>query len=107
MAAAALSGGQEVVLDAVFLDPAQRAAAEAVARDAGQPFDGLWLEAPIAVLRARIAARSGDASDATEAVLLRAAAVDAGPIAWHRVAADDGAVSSACATLGMDHRSVC
>ncbi len=107
MAAAALSGGQAVVLDAVFLDPAQRAAAEAVARDAGQPFDGLWLEAPIAVLRARIAGRSGDASDATEAVLLRAAAVDPGPIAWHRVAADDGAVSSACATLGMDHRSVC
>lgn len=107
MAATALSGGQAVVLDAVFLDPAQRAAAEAVARDAGCAFDGLWLEAPIEVLRARIAGRSGDASDATETVLLRAAAVDPGPIGWHRVAADDAAVASACATLGMDRDSVC
>lgn len=107
MAGAALAGGQAVVLDAVFLDPAQRAAAERVAADATLPFDGIWLEAPIDVLRARIAGRSGDASDATEAVLLRAAAADAGPIAWHRLAADDGAAAAACATLGMDPDSVC
>ncbi|HWT09327.1 MAG TPA: AAA family ATPase, partial [Roseomonas sp.] len=107
MAGAALAGGQAVVLDAVFLDPAQRAAAETVARDAGIPFDGLWLEAPIDVLRARIAGRSGDASDATEAVLLRAAAVDPGPVTWHRLVADQGAVVAACATLGMDRDSMC
>lgn len=107
MAGAALAAGQAVVLDAVFLDPAQRAAAEQVAREAGLAFDGFWLEAPIGVLRARITGRSGDASDATEAVLLRAAAVDPGPITWHRLAADDGAVTGACATLGMDHGSMC
>ena len=107
MAGAALAGGQAVVLDAVFLDPAQRAAAERVAADAALPFDGIWLEAPIDVLRARIAGRSGDASDATEAVLLRAAAADAGPVTWHRLAADDAAVAAACATLGMDPDSVC
>ena len=73
-----LPAGQSVVLDAAFLDPAQRDAAAAVARHAGQRFDGIWLEAPLDVLRARIAARRGDASDATEAVLLRAAAVDTG-----------------------------
>ena len=107
MAAAALAGGQSVVLDAVFLDPAHRAAAERVAREAGVPFDGIWLEAPLDVLRARIAARRDDASDATEAVLLRAAAVDPGPITWHRIAADDGAVMAASAAIGMDPPSVC
>ena len=107
MAATALGAGQAVLLDAVFLDPAQRDAAEAVARAAGVPFDGIWLEAPLDVLRARIAGRRGDASDATEAVLLRAAAVDPGPITWHRVAADQHAATRARATLGMDPGSVC
>ena len=107
MAAVALSAGQAVVLDAAFLDPVQRAAAEAVAREAGRDFDGIWLEAPLDVLRGRIAGRRGDASDATEDVLLRAAAVDPGPITWHRVAADDSVVRAARAGLGMDGGSVC
>jgi hypothetical protein len=50
----------------------------------------LWLEAPAARLEARIAARKGDASDATVAVLRRQLAYDLGPIAWHRVDASDG-----------------
>jgi aminoglycoside phosphotransferase family enzyme/predicted kinase len=107
MAATALAAGQAVVLDAAFIDPVHRASAEDVARAAGVPFDGLWLEAPIAVLRARIAARRGDASDATEAVLLRAAAADPGPISWRRVPADEQVVMNARAGLGMDARSVC
>ncbi|MBW6400825.1 AAA family ATPase [Roseomonas sp. HJA6] len=107
MAATAVAGGQVVVLDAVFLDPAQRAAAEQVAREAGLPFDGIWLEAPIEVLRARIAARRGDASDATEAVLLRAATADPGTITWHRIAADDHAVIAARGALGMDPPGMC
>ena len=107
MAAVALSAGQAVVLDAAFLDPVQRAAAEAVAREAGRDFDGIWLEAPLDVLRGRIAGRRGDASDATEDGLLRAAAVEPGPITWHRVAEEDGAVGVARAGLGMDGGSVC
>nr|WP_248291585.1 AAA family ATPase [Neoroseomonas marina] len=107
MARAALAGGQAVIADAVFLDLAQRDAAEAAARDAGVPFDGLWLEAPLDVLRARLAARRGDASDANEAVLLRAAAVDPGPIAWHRIPADEAACTAALVALGMERHSVC
>ena len=107
MAAMALAGGQAGVLVAVFLDPAQRAAAEAVARGATLPFDGLWLEAPLEVLRARIAARRGDASDATEEILLRAARVDPGPVAWHRIRADGGALAAARAALGMGTGSMC
>lgn len=107
MAATALAAGQAVVLDAVFLDPAHRARAEEVARQAGLPFDGIWLEAPLAVLRARIAARRDDASDATEAVLLRAAQADPGRITWHRVAADEAALEAARAALGLGGGSMC
>ncbi|MBP0463557.1 AAA family ATPase [Roseomonas sp. PWR1] len=107
MARAALAAGHCAVLDAVFLDPRHRAAAEGVAREAGLRFDGIWLEAPVELLRARIAARRDDASDADEAVLMRAATVDPGAIAWHRVAAEDGAAAAATAAIGMDPGSVC
>jgi aminoglycoside phosphotransferase family enzyme/predicted kinase len=82
-ARAALAAGRCVVLDAVFLDPAMRAGAEAAAGDA--PFTGLWLEAPMDVLRARVAGRIGDASDATVEVLERASRSDPGPLAWLRL----------------------
>jgi aminoglycoside phosphotransferase family enzyme/predicted kinase len=61
--------GHAVVADATFLDPADRLALRDAAGAAGVRFVGLWLHAPIAVLEARIAARQGDASDATVAVL--------------------------------------
>ncbi len=77
-ARAALAAGRCVVLDATFLDPAIRAAAGQAAGDA--PFTGFWLRAPLQVLRARIAARRGDASDATVEVMERAARADPGPL---------------------------
>ncbi|CAH0166603.1 AAA family ATPase [Roseomonas sp. CECT 9278] len=107
MAATALRGGHCVVVDAVFLDPAQRARAAAVALAAGVAFDGLWLDAPIAELRARIAARRNDASDADEAVLLRAAAADPGAIDWHRIDARMDGTAAACAALGMEAGFLC
>ncbi len=64
----ALAAGP-AILDATHLDRAERAAAEALATDLGVPFRGLWLEAPTEVLAARVAARAGDVSDATPAVL--------------------------------------
>ncbi len=42
---------------------------ETAAREAGVAFVGLWLEAPLPELEARIAGRQRDASDATVAVL--------------------------------------
>nr|WP_281414722.1 AAA family ATPase [Plastoroseomonas arctica] len=91
-AGAALAAGHGVVADAVWYDPAMRAEIEATARRAGAVFTGLWLEAPLPVLQARIAARRGDASDADAAVLARTAAADPGAIAWHRVDALDPAL---------------
>ena len=107
MAAAALGAGQAVVLDAVFLDAGLRARAADVARAAGLRFDGLWLEAPLPVLRARIAARRDDASDADEAVLLRAAAADPGPIDWHRIDVTAGGEAAARAALGIEAGFLC
>lgn len=80
-----LAAGQAVVLDAAFLKPGERAAAEAVAREAGAAFEGVWMEAPLEVLRARVAARTGDASDADLAVLKRQLGFDIGEVRWRRV----------------------
>ena len=78
-----------VIADATFLSPALRQAVEGC----GKPFTGIWLEAPLAELERRVAARTGDASDATASVLHRLAGADPGPIGWHRVTADSDAVA--------------
>ena len=41
----------------------------AIAAGAAVPFDGLWLDAPPETMRARVASRTGDASDATPGVV--------------------------------------
>lgn len=102
-ARAALAAGQAVVLDAMFLDPALRAEAE---RTAGpHPFAGFWLEAPLGVLRARVAARVGDASDATVEVLESAARADPGPIAWRRLDAAADPVGAARNALALNDQT--
>jgi predicted kinase len=80
----ALRGGQSVVLDAVFAKPEERKAAEALAQKVGVPFDGLWLDVPKDVAQQRVAARKGDASDATPAVIERQFGYDLGEITWRR-----------------------
>ena len=86
-----------VIADATFLSPKMR---EAVAA-CGAPFTGIWLDAPMAELERRVGARTGDASDASVGVLHRLAAVDTGPIGWHRVGADSGAVARCRALLSL------
>jgi aminoglycoside phosphotransferase family enzyme/predicted kinase len=81
--ASAVAAGHSVIADATFMDPAYRAE---IRRSAGAaPFLGVWLEAPLAVLEARVAARSGDASDADLGVLRRAASAGAGAGDWTAV----------------------
>jgi hypothetical protein len=84
-AAAVVGQGHAVVVDAVFARPADRAAIEAVARTAGVPFQGIWLEAPPATLLARAGHRTRDASDADAAVVRAQLTHDTGPVAWHRI----------------------
>ncbi|MBV8193699.1 MAG: AAA family ATPase [Alphaproteobacteria bacterium] len=81
----ALRAGQSVVLDAVFSKEEERADAEALAREVGVPFEGIWLDVPKDVAQARVTARRADASDATAAVVERQFGYDLGRITWPRV----------------------
>jgi len=84
---AAVAGGQCVIADATFLNPAHRAQIRAAAGSA--PFLGIWLTAPLDELERRVTARTRDASDATVAVLRNAASRDAVPEGWCAVDARD------------------
>jgi aminoglycoside phosphotransferase family enzyme/adenylate kinase family enzyme len=66
-----LEAGYSVIADGVFGEVAERRAIESLAQTLEVPFVGLWLEADLAILEQRIAARRGDASDATRDVLHR------------------------------------
>jgi hypothetical protein len=99
-AAALLKAGRAVVLDATFIDPGLRARAERLAAEAGVPFHGIWLDAPSAVLEVRVAARTGDASDATVAVLHeQMAKLGAAAVGWGKVSAVGDLAATAKAWL--------
>jgi aminoglycoside phosphotransferase family enzyme/predicted kinase len=80
-----LAAKRPVILDAVFLKPAERAAAEQAAKAAGVAFEGVWLDVPAEVMRQRLAARTGDASDADVRVLEQQLQRDPGEIGWKRI----------------------
>jgi aminoglycoside phosphotransferase family enzyme/predicted kinase len=104
-AAEILAAGYSVTIDAVSLKPAERASFAAVAKAAGVPFSGLWLEAPAAVMERRLRARQHDASDASPEVLALQLRQDAGPMDWVCIAAGAGSVdclSAAQRALGLD-----
>jgi predicted kinase len=78
-----LRAGHDVILDAVFQRETERRAASQFAERLRLRFDGIWLEADRKISAARISARSGDASDATIAVL-DAQLARRNPVAdWH------------------------
>jgi len=83
--AAALATGHDVVADAVFARPEQRRAVEAIAREAGVPFQGIWMEAPPEVMEHRVTKRRRNASDADAAVVRKQLHYDLGDIAWRRI----------------------
>lgn len=84
-AAHVAAAGWPVIADAVFDRPQDRAAIEDVAKEAGAPFLGVWLDVDLAQRMARVEARVNDVSDATRTVLEAQMAKDAGEIAWRRV----------------------
>jgi uncharacterized protein len=88
LARTAAEAGHAVIIDATFLDPATR---RAIVPPPNRRFQGIWLHAPLPLLEQRIAARTGDASDATVTVLRQSAQNDPGPGDWQPVDATDAA----------------
>lgn len=105
-AASALAGGHAAIVDAMFMNVSERNDIKAIARRAGVPFFGLWLEAPLPVLEARLAAREGDASDADPAVMRAAAERDPGTVGWARLAAaEEGLAARAQAVINAPEQA--
>jgi hypothetical protein len=96
-----LAAGQAVVLDAVFLRSEERQAAAALAGDLGVPFRGSWLQGPPEMLKHRLAARRGDASDAGPATLEGQLDMDPGVIDWPILDAADP--DAAAARIGAEN----
>ena len=85
LAEIALRAGQSVIVDAVHAKPEERDALIEAAARANAPFTGLWLDAPLDALVARVAGRKDDASDATAAVVREQASQDIGRLDWARL----------------------
>jgi predicted kinase len=71
------------MVDATFLGSDGRRAIEDVARDAGVPFAGVWLEASESDRLERVRRREHDPSDADAAVILQQTLE--GPVSWTRI----------------------
>ncbi len=100
-----ISSGHPVILDAVFGQPDERDAAATLAQHLGVPFRGLWLQGGTEMLVARVAARRGDASDATAAVVHRQGQHVQPPANWLALDADYSAadlMGRAAACIGID-----
>jgi aminoglycoside phosphotransferase family enzyme/predicted kinase len=97
-----LAAGHSAILDAVFLRPDERRAAETLARDLSAPFEGIWLSGAPPMLTARLAARTGDASDADAQVLREQLRRDPGPMDWVVVDAGDPAAAAQVAGVAAE-----
>jgi aminoglycoside phosphotransferase family enzyme/predicted kinase len=96
-----LAAGQSVVVDAVHAKLVEREAIEGTAASAGVRFSGLWLEAPTEILIERVTQRTGDASDATEAVVQLQAAYELGSMRWTRLNTASNTRDQALNALGI------
>ncbi|MBX3499078.1 MAG: AAA family ATPase [Alphaproteobacteria bacterium] len=84
-AALALAAGYSVVVDAVHQRPEERDALRALAARLGAGFAGLWLDAPVDTLVARVERRARDASDARADTVALQVGRASGDIDWCRI----------------------
>mgnify|MGYP000274210465 CR=1 FL=1 len=104
---AVLASGHSAIFDAVFARESERARIEAIARHVEAGFTGLWLTAPAETLKERVAARAGDASDATTDVVEKQLGYDLGEMAWAEIDAGgsmDDTTSLARPALDLDQK---
>ena len=97
-----LAQGCSVVLDAAYLQEAERTEIADLAATHGVRFVGLFLTADLPTRLARIEQRKGDASDATRNVALKQETFAIGAVDWHMIDASgtpDQSLRSARASL--------
>ena len=82
---AVLLSGHSVIADCVFAKPEQRQAIADVAKDAGVPFDGLWLDTDPYLMEARVTKRVDNASDADARIVRQQLEYDLGEMEWKRI----------------------
>ncbi|MES0880277.1 AAA family ATPase [Roseibium sp. SCP14] len=80
-----LAAGHSAVFDAVFAAEGERTKIAEIAKRVEADFSGLWLTAPTNTLKARVAERSGDASDATGGVVDQQLGYDLGKLTWTEI----------------------
>lgn len=98
-AAVALKAGHAVILDAVFSSGHERAAAERLAKEAGLPFQGIFLHVSLAERIRRVEKRAGDASDADRAVVLAQENYPIGETGWTAIDSSSDPDSTLTAAL--------
>lgn len=94
-----LQAGRAVILDAAYGTGADTKPLAELAARRGVSFDGLWLEAPEPVLKARVGARKGDASDA-DAGIVEQQRDYRRPDAWHSIDAGGDLEATVTAAAG-------
>lgn len=107
-AALALEAGHSAIVDAVNARADEREALAALAAARGVPSTGLWLDAPAKLLRDRIAARTGDVSDATPELVDVQLGYDVGPQNFAVIDASgplDEVVASCLERIGVKPRA--
>jgi predicted kinase len=85
-----LAAGYSAIYDAVFAAGEERSRIAGIAARTDAAFTGLWLTAPVHVLKERVSARTGDASDATADVVELQLGYDLGEMTWSRIDAGNG-----------------
>jgi predicted kinase len=101
--AVARAGGVAIV-DAAFLEDAQRMAVEQAATRAGAIFVGLWLEASESRLLERVSNRRGDVSDADATVVRQQSRRTLGILTWDKIQADRSVSEVAGDAIGVLRR---
>jgi uncharacterized protein len=83
----ALRAGFHVIIDAAFLQEAERIKVEYLAKQTSASFQGIWLEVEPSIAIERLNSRTHDVSDATIDVYTKQQGYDTGVVRWERLAA--------------------
>jgi predicted kinase len=85
ISAVVLKAGYVAIADAVFGRSEEQELIAGIAERARVPFSGIWLDGPTDILEQRVAARRGDASDATAHVLRAQLGFVTKPEGWRTI----------------------